>query len=320
MALKRQITKKAVAVCWALGTCSPDGAWRKVTSASDIHSPELLGLPVSLRTSHFSQGSGHSQGIKGWYPPSCWPGELRRVQCASCCAAGARPVCILERAESVRREDTVRTVRRQETSKPAGRGGSTVSGHGACGGGMGEAHTRASKGRVCSALGHRPEMIFLGPGFLLGKSSAIFPWGALLLLRCSSWGNSLEPAGVQVRSVDRRLKRIKTPGEVGLPRGNPHPQTTTQELLGRRLHPRLNSSLAYFSPFLRAASLPIGSACLEGLFTDRAVQAEGPGGRSGHPQGSLGLWWDLPTLLCHLNLTHSPPSHVFATYHAEHGL
>ena len=60
---------------------------------------------------------------------------------------------------------------------------------------MGEAHTRASKGRVCSALGHRPEMIFLGPGFLLGKSSAIFPWGALLLLRCSSWGNSLEPAG-----------------------------------------------------------------------------------------------------------------------------
>ena len=92
---------------------------------------------------------------------------------------------------------------------------------------MGEAHTRASKGRVCSALGHRPEMIFLGPGFLLGKSSAIFPWGALLLLRCSSWGNSLERAGVQVRSVDRRLKRIKTPGEVGLPRGNPHPQTTT---------------------------------------------------------------------------------------------
>ena len=53
------------------------------------------------------------------------------MQCASCCAAGARPVCILERAESVRREDTVRTVRRQEMSKPAGRGGSTVSGHGA---------------------------------------------------------------------------------------------------------------------------------------------------------------------------------------------
>lgn len=36
--------KRAVAVCWALGTCSPDGAWRKVTSVSDIHSPELLGL------------------------------------------------------------------------------------------------------------------------------------------------------------------------------------------------------------------------------------------------------------------------------------
>lgn len=122
MALKRQITKKAVAMCRALGTCSPDGAWRKVTSASDIHSPELLGLPVSLPTSHFSQGSGHSQGIMGWYRPPCWPRELTRVQCASCCVAGARPVCILERAESVRREDTVRTVRRQETGKPAGRG------------------------------------------------------------------------------------------------------------------------------------------------------------------------------------------------------
>lgn len=102
--------KRAVAVCWALGTCSPDGAWRKVMSVSDIHSQELLGLPVSLPTFQFSQGSGHSQGIKGWCPPPCWRGELRRGHCAPCCAAGARPMCILQRAESVRREDTVRTV------------------------------------------------------------------------------------------------------------------------------------------------------------------------------------------------------------------
>ena len=44
--------KRAVAVCWALGTCSPDGAWRKVMSVSDIHSQELLGLPVSLPRSN----------------------------------------------------------------------------------------------------------------------------------------------------------------------------------------------------------------------------------------------------------------------------
>lgn len=138
--------KRAVAVCWALGTCSPDGAWRKVMSVSDIHSQELLGLPVSLPTFQFSQGSGHSQGIKGWCPPPCWRGELRRGHCAPCCAAGARPMCILQRAESVRREDTVRTVRWQETSKPAGSGGSMVSGHGACGGSAGEDHSGACKG------------------------------------------------------------------------------------------------------------------------------------------------------------------------------
>lgn len=75
-------------------------------SASDIHSPELLGLPVSLPTSHFSEGSGHSQGIKGWYRPPCWPGELTRsfqAQVSSlvkvqqfslgelCCFSGAAP-------------------------------------------------------------------------------------------------------------------------------------------------------------------------------------------------------------------------------------
>lgn len=190
MALKRQVTKSSGRVLGP-GDLQPRWgleAWRRVTSASDSHSPELLGLPVSLPTSQFSQGSGHSQGTKGWYPPACWSGELRRVQRASCCAAGARPVCILERAESVGREDTVRTLRWQETSKSAGRGGGMDSGRGACGGGTGEDHTRACKGRVCSALGHRPEIISLGPGFLLGKSSAIFLWGALLLLRCSSWG------------------------------------------------------------------------------------------------------------------------------------
>lgn len=53
---------------------------------------------------------------------------------------------MLERAESVRREGTGRTVRWQETSKPAGRGGSMVSGHRACGGGAGEDHSGACKG------------------------------------------------------------------------------------------------------------------------------------------------------------------------------
>ena len=46
----------------------------------------------------------------------------------------------------------------------------------------GEDHTLAGKGGVCSLPGHRPGIILLGPACFLGKSSAVFLWGALLLL------------------------------------------------------------------------------------------------------------------------------------------
>lgn len=144
-----------------------------------------------MPTSQFCQGSGHSQGIKGWSPPPCWPGELRRGALCPVLRQGAQTHAHVRRAESVRREGTGRTVRWQEAraSQPeAGRkhGFWPQSLRRSAGEGT-SAHARESL--QCPGA-HGPGMIFLGPGFLLGKSF----WGALLLLRCSSWGNSLEPA------------------------------------------------------------------------------------------------------------------------------